>query len=114
MNLERVKDSKARQAEILEEMKRYEEANENFHLTAKMFMKLASRARELFESTEVDEKRQLMNFVFQNLQLKNLSLSVQVQEPSNIMMNYDGYPDSWSRGDSNPWPLQCECSVLAN
>jgi site-specific DNA recombinase len=38
-------------------------------------MNLTAKARELFESSEVDEKRQLLNLVFQNLQLKDASLS---------------------------------------
>ena len=67
-------------------------------------LKLASRARELFESSEVDEKRQLLNFVFQNLQLKDVSLSVQVREPFNMMMDYDGCPNSWRWRDSNSRP----------
>jgi hypothetical protein len=40
-----------------------------------MVMNLATRAREIFESSEVDEKRQLLDLVFQNLQLKDGSLS---------------------------------------
>jgi len=105
MYLERVRESKARQTEILDEMKRHEEADQNFHVTANMVMKLASRARELFESSEVDEKRQLLNFVFQNLQLKDLSLSVQVAEPFNMMMDYEDCPNSWKRRDSKPRTL---------
>jgi site-specific DNA recombinase len=69
MYLEKVKEYKARQAELIEEMKRHETADQNFYVTANMVLKLASRARELFESSEVDKKRQLLNFVFQNLQL---------------------------------------------
>jgi hypothetical protein len=41
----------------------------------------ASRARDIFESSEVDEKRQLLNFVFQNLELKEKKLSVTLREP---------------------------------
>jgi len=67
MYLEKVKDYKARQSEIIEEMKRHEVADQNFHITANLVLKLAARARELFESSEVDEKRQLLNLVFQNL-----------------------------------------------
>jgi site-specific DNA recombinase len=104
MYLEKVKEYKARQLEILEEMKRHEMADQNFHVTANLVMKLASRARELFESSEVDEKRQLLNFVFQNLQLKDLSLSVQVCEPFNMMMDYDGCPTSWRWRESNSRP----------
>ena len=104
--LEKLKEFKKRQAEILEEMKRHEVADENFHVTANLVLKLASRARELFESSEVDEKRQLLNFVFQNLQLRDLSLSVQVCEPFNMMMDYKSCPTNWRWRESNSRPKQ--------
>lgn len=69
MYLDKVKDSKARQVEITEQMARHEKADQNFYITANMVMNLAARAREIFESFEMDEKRQLLNFVFQNLKL---------------------------------------------
>ncbi len=40
---------------------------------------------EIFESSEVDEKRQLLNFVFQNFELKNKKLSVTLREPFKII-----------------------------
>ena len=62
-------------------MERYTVANENAHITANTVLSLASRARDIFESSEVDEKRQLLNFVFQNLELKEKKLSVTLREP---------------------------------
>ena len=103
---EKLKEFKTRQAEILEEMKRHEVADENFHVTANLVLKLASRARELFESSEVDEKRQLLNCMFQNLQLKDATLSVQVCEPFNMMMDYKKCPTSWRWRESNSRPYQ--------
>ncbi len=55
--LDKVKDCKALQAEIVEQMARHEKANHNFYITANIVMNLATRAREIFESSEVDEKR---------------------------------------------------------
>jgi site-specific DNA recombinase len=57
-------------------MGRHEKADQNFYVTADLVMNLAARAREIFESSEADEKRQLLNLVFQNLQLKDGSLSL--------------------------------------
>ena len=70
MYLDKVKDYKARQVEITEQMTRHEKADHNFYVTANMVMNLAARAREIFESSEVDEKRQLLNLVFQNFSLE--------------------------------------------
>lgn len=104
MYLEKVKECKGRQSEILEEMKRHETADQNFHVTANMVLKLAAQAKELFESSEVDEKRQLLNLVFQNLKLRDVSLSVQVHEPFNMMMDYKSCPTNWRWRESNSRP----------
>lgn len=48
-------------------MVRHEKADHNFYVTANtanMVMSLATRAKEIFESSEVNEKRQLLNLVF--------------------------------------------------
>jgi site-specific DNA recombinase len=43
-------------------------------------MNLAARSRKIFESYEADDKRQLLNFVFQNLKLDGKYLSIQMCE----------------------------------
>jgi hypothetical protein len=77
MYLDKVRVFKARQAEILEEMGRHHDADENFYVTANTVMNLAARSK----------KRQILNLVFQNLKLddqKNLIL--EVKEPFLTMM----------------------------
>jgi site-specific DNA recombinase len=101
MYLEKVKEYKARQVELIEEMKRHETADQNFYVTANMVLKLASRARELFESSEVDEKRQLLNLMFQNLKLDGKNMLTQVCEPFNTMIGYKECPTNWRWRDSN-------------
>lgn len=45
-----------------------------------MVLSLGRRSREIFESSEVEEKRQLLSFVFQNLELKDKKLSITLSE----------------------------------
>ena len=104
MYLEKVKEYKTRQAEIVEEMKRHEVADKNFHITANMVLKLAARARELFESSEVEEKRELLNLVFQNLKLDGKKMLTQVCEPFSMMMDYKECPTNWRWRESNSRP----------
>ena len=66
-------------------MESHAKADENFHVTANMVLSLAKRSREIFESSEVDKKRQLLNFVFQNLELKDKKLSITLREPFKII-----------------------------
>jgi len=87
MYLDKIRTYKARQAEILEEMGRHQTADENFYITANTVMNLAARSREIFLSSEVAEKRQILNLVFQNLKMddqKNLIL--EVKEPFLTLM----------------------------
>ena len=59
--LEKVKAYKSMQLEILEEMKRHEVVGEHYYIMANTVLNLACRAREIFESSEGGEKRQLLN-----------------------------------------------------
>ncbi len=108
MYLEKVRDYKARQAEIIEQMARHEQADENFYITANMVMNLAARAREIFESSEVDEKRQLLNLVFQNLKLDGKNLSINMCEPFLTLLDYKECPKGWGNLDLNQGPAGYE------
>jgi site-specific DNA recombinase len=79
--LRKLKEYKEREQEIARELQRYAVKDTNAHVTANTVLSLASRARELFESSEVEEKRQLLNFVFQNLELKDEKLSRILRQP---------------------------------
>ena len=114
MYLDKVKDYKARQVEITEQMTRHEKADHNFYVTANMVMNLAARAKEIFESSEVTEKRQLLNLVFQNLQLKDGSLSFSVREPFLTMLDFKNRPKGWGKPDLNLRPAGYECAFPCN
>jgi len=47
-----------------------------------MVRNLATRAGEIFKSSELDEKRELLNLVFQSLQLEGKKVLAQACEPS--------------------------------
>ena len=66
-----------------------------------MVMNLAARAREIFESSEPDEKRQLLNLVFRNLKLEGKNLLIQTCEPFSTMMDFKRCPGEWGQLDSN-------------
>lgn len=95
------REFKSRQMEIIDEVKRHEKADHSFYITANMILNLASRSKEIFESSEVDEKRQLLNLVFQNLKLDGKKLLTHLHEPFNLMLNFKDRPTNWRWGDSN-------------
>jgi len=101
MYLKKIGIYKACQTKIVEQMSRHEKADQNFYISANLVMNLSSRAWELFKSSEVVEKRQLLDLMYQNLQLKDGSLSFTVREPFLTMMEYKDRPGNWGRVDSN-------------
>lgn len=89
-------------------------ADHNFYVTANIIMNLAGRAKEIFESSEVDEKRQLLNFVFQNLKFDGKNLFIHTCEPFSAML--EKAPKEWGQLDSNQrkskterFTVSCNC-----
>ncbi|MCB9798320.1 hypothetical protein H6758_01175 [Candidatus Nomurabacteria bacterium] len=69
------------QQEIKIQLERHTVADENFSLSAAQLLSVAQRAAEIFESSEIEEKRQLLNFVFQNFKLKEKKLLFELKNP---------------------------------
>lgn len=114
MYLDKVKEYKARQVEITEQMTQHEKADQNFYVTANMVMNLAARAREIFESSEVDEKRQLLNLVFHNLKLDRKNLPIDTCKPFTNLVYYKKSPKGWGNLDLNQGPTGYESVALTN
>jgi site-specific DNA recombinase len=81
-----------------------QEAEDNYYITAKYVLEIASRAYELFISSEVEEKRQLLRMALQNLQLDGNNLVYTVIKPfDSIVLANDS--QLWLPGsDSNRQP----------
>ena len=78
---QKLEEYKKRQREITSEMKAHVNADETYLITAKTVLDLAKRAKELFMSSKLIGKQQLLNFVFSNLKLDGKKLSVTLREP---------------------------------
>lgn len=86
---------------IKSKMQQYEDANEDFYLTANMVMRLAKNAYEIFKSSEIPKKRKLLNFLIQNAKLEGENLQFELKAPFDTVLNVDGRQE-WLRGqDSN-------------
>jgi len=82
----KLKEYKEKQAELNEEMQRYTDADENYYITANTLLKMAQKALEIFECSEVPEKRQLLNFLLQNPQLRGRELMFTLKTPFDTML----------------------------
>lgn len=98
----KLKEYNERQQELLFEMRKYQQANESYYLTANKVLSLAKRAYEIFESSEVEEKRQLVNFLFQNCQLNGKNLLFKLKRPFDTVLQCSRNKQWGDYWDLNP------------
>lgn len=101
----KLEEYKKRQREITSEMKAHVNADETCLITAKTVLDLAKRAKEIFISSKMPEKQQLLNFVFSNLKLDGKKLLVTLREPFLTLTAMSHQPANLRRWDSNPRPM---------
>jgi len=90
--------------EIDTQLSMLQEAEDNYYLSAKYLLELANRAYELFESSEVEERRQLIKLVLSNLRVEDEFVRYDAIKPFDTLLNYD-HRQSWLPGlDSNQQP----------
>ena len=82
-----LREYKEKQAELLEQMQDHSDADEQFYLTANMTLNIAKRAKEIFMSSEVDEKRQFLGFLLQNCTLNEKTLVFTLRSPFDLILN---------------------------
>ncbi|MBF0104948.1 MAG: recombinase zinc beta ribbon domain-containing protein [Deltaproteobacteria bacterium] len=95
---------KERQYELNGELSAHTEADESFNMTLSTLLELASRAYELFESSKVDQKRQLINFTLSNLALKGTTLEYQIRKPFSHFGKTASHSEMRTLSDSNARP----------
>ncbi len=76
---------KEKQHDLNAQLKDHLKADERFLITVSHIMELANRAAELYQSSEVEEKRQLVDFLLSNLRLKGKKLLYDYKKPFNMM-----------------------------
>lgn len=76
--------------EISIKLENFKEAEENYYITTKYLLDLTSRAYDLFLSSEVIQRRQLIKLVLSNLRIENGSVLYDVVKPFDLIINsYD-------------------------
>ena len=70
------------------------------HITLVLVM-LAYKAAEIFDRSTTNEKRQLMGYLFSNLELEGSKLRYALKTPFNLFINLDGYKEWLPGSDSN-------------
>lgn len=88
-------------AEVDARLAMLQDAEDNYYITANYILELAKRAHELFESSEVEERRQLLRFVLSNLTLDSKTVRYEAVKPFDTILNFKDHPLEYPVADSN-------------
>jgi hypothetical protein len=79
-------------------------ADTSYHITAKTVLSLAQRAEQIFERSEIPEKRRLLNFVLQNPTVKGKNVAFTLRSPFDTIVKVSGHTSLLRDQDSNLEP----------
>jgi len=65
-----------------------QEAEDNYYITARYLLELANRAYDLFKSSEVEERRQLIKLVLSNLRVEDKTVRYDAIKPFDTIIKY--------------------------
>lgn len=87
-------------------MSMLQEAEDKYYITAKYLLELANRTYDLFKSSEVEQKRQIIKLVLQNVRVEDNKVCYEAQKPFDMIMNYADRQALLPRVDSNHEPCR--------
>lgn len=90
----KARELKERQTEIALRIEQHQQGEGDYRTTLESLISVASRAAEIFERSKIDQKRELIAFVFSNLRLKGRKLEFSLRSPFDLMVNRASYT-SW-------------------
>jgi len=91
---------KQRQKEINKQLSNFDGADEEFSMSLKLLLDLVQNAGLLFRSSNLEQKRKLINLVFQNLSLKDGKAQYTLVKPFELFLD-EAKCSSWL-GSMNP------------
>ena len=100
------KEIALRRSEVEVILKENSQADDKFKDALSNILKLVSKSCDLFESSKTDENRNLLGFVFSNLELKGTSLRYTLRKPFEIFAQLPNNPEWRPLRDSNPCCLR--------
>lgn len=83
---------------------RINKADEEYYINSSLLLGLASRSYELFLGSEPDEKREIVQLIFQNLSLNQGKLEYTMNKPFDIIFKSAKGLTWGGRWGSNPQP----------
>jgi len=87
-----LKEWKESQYDINIQLEDYTKADEDYHITVSEVLNMARRALDVFESSEIHEKRQLLNYLLQNPRLEGRNLVFELKSPFDTIVSVRNQP----------------------
>jgi hypothetical protein len=81
------KEYRQTQSELQGKMNHLQKADDEYYITCTYLLKLASKAGELFESSEPDEKREILKLLLQNCTMEGTSLRYDLKKPFDVLFD---------------------------
>lgn len=97
----KAKEYKEKQYDLSLQLEEFTQADENYHITVNTILSLLKRAKEIFISSEVEEKQQILNFLLQNCELKGKKPVFTLRSPFNLVVESNYQPIMLRESDSN-------------
>ena len=79
--------------EIKDKQKNVNEVDRDFYITAEYILQLAKHSSRLFQCSEYEERRVLINTVLLNMTWDGVSLSYDYKEPFNLLAEMNNSPE---------------------
>lgn len=90
-----------RQSELSIELEELTIDNKNHHITARTILLLAQKALDLYENSEIQQKREILKLLFQNFHLDGKNLVYTLRKPFDSVFIYHEHPIMLRGQDSN-------------
>jgi hypothetical protein len=88
----KLKEMKEKQYDINIQIEDHTRADKNYYITASTVLNLAKNAFELFKSSEVLEKRAILNYLLQNCVANGNELEFSIRSPYNHILTFANQP----------------------
>ena len=89
---EKLQELKHKQLKLGVEIDLYTKADKDYLLTVSKVLSLATRVKTIFESSEIHEKRALLNYLIQNPTLNGKKLYFSIASPFNLVLDLASKP----------------------
>jgi len=89
---DKLHELKDKQHKLGIEIELYTRADKDYLMTVSKVLSLAKRAKTIFESSEIPEKRAFLNYLIQNPTVKRKKLYFSIASPFNLVLELSNNP----------------------